>query len=131
MPKKYMKTFENKSEKETLPLSNNELIKDAFLIKINKKYKKISKNEIDFISSEGKYSNLHIGTRVYSIRTSLKNIEEVLPSQFLRVHASFIVNTSKIESINTESSQIDFEVGVSIPYSRTYKSSLLNKYSIM
>lgn len=106
-------------------------IKDSILIKINKRYKKIAKLDIDFISSEGKYSNLHVGTRIYSVRSSLKSLEELLPNQFLRIHASFIVNTSKIAAINTEENQIEFDAGISIPYSRKYKASLFDKYSIM
>jgi DNA-binding LytR/AlgR family response regulator len=126
-----MKPEKTVEQYESENFLQSDKLKDSILIKINKKYKKISKSNIDFIASDGKYSNLHIGNRIYSVRTSLKNVEEILPHQFLRIHASFIVNTSKIESINTETCQIEFEVGISIPYSRTYKSKLLKMYSIM
>lgn len=119
------------SKKENNSFESQVPFKDCIMIKINKRYKKFLKHDIDFVSSDGKYANLHIGTRTYSVRSSLKEVSEKLPNVFLRIHASYIVNTNKIQSINTELSCVEFEKGISIPYSRKYKSNLFGLFSIL
>ncbi len=105
--------------------------KKDLLVRINNKYKKISKNEIDFISADGKYANIHVGDRVYTVRKSLKAMSDMMPISFIRVHASYIANTSRVESINTHRSEISFESEQSIPYSRKYKAVLFDLFSIV
>ena len=105
--------------------------KTFFLIKISNKYKKVIKSEIDYISSEGKYSELHISDRKYSMRISLKALMELLPSYFIRVHASFIVNTNRIETINSVAQKIELDNQVTLAYSRKYKTELFSKFSII
>ncbi|MEP2508345.1 MAG: LytTR family DNA-binding domain-containing protein, partial [Reichenbachiella sp.] len=53
---------------------------------------------------------------------SMKKIEEHLPKvQFMRVHRSFIVNLSKITTV--EKSRIIFDENIYIPISDQYKDA--------
>lgn len=101
--------------------------KEDLLIRINDKYKRIRTAEIEYLQADGKYITLHLEDRSYSLRSSLKSMESVLPDFFLRTHASYIVNTNKIESIHMHEQNIDLN-NVSIPFSRKYKSTILNRF---
>ena len=59
--------------------------------------------DIVYLEACGAYSKIHTEARNFIASKTLKNIEDVLPSSFLRVHRSFIVPLERINSytINT------------------------------
>jgi DNA-binding LytR/AlgR family response regulator len=91
-------------------------LKDGF-DKINLKY-----SEIHFFKSAKNYVEIHLENRKYVDRTTLKDIENVIPSgfNFKRVHRSFLVNMSKARTIGRN----DISLGdVKIPIGRRYFST--------
>ncbi len=56
--------------------------------------------QIDFITADGSYAELHIGESTYVIREQMQVLEERLdPSRFFRVHRSTIVQLDRIEAL--------------------------------
>ena len=110
------KNFFEIHHKETKP-------KDYFFIRCNNKFEKIVFDELLFIEAASNYVLLHTTDKKYITYLSLKGIQESLPeSSFIRVHKSFIVSLSKIESLDTEEIKIGSHA---IPISRNYKDQVL------
>jgi len=56
--------------------------------------------DVQWIESEGDYVGLHDGEDVHLVRKTMKELENRLnPSQFLRIHRSYIVNTDYVEEL--------------------------------
>jgi DNA-binding LytR/AlgR family response regulator len=98
---------------------------DDFFIKINNKMVRLSAADIWFIEGLSDYVLIHTEQQQYVVDTTLKSIEDKLPEdRFVRVHRSYIVNLSRIESI--EDNQITIK-GKEIPISRTYQQDFFRK----
>lgn len=82
----------------------------------------VSTDRLSHCSGAGDYVELHFtdgNTRLHG--GSLNELEAELPSAFLRVHRSHIVNTAFVESLKRESSgvgQLRMSTGASVPVSR-------------
>ncbi|WP_432670106.1 LytR/AlgR family response regulator transcription factor [Flavobacterium sp. SM2513] len=83
---------------------------------------KINLEDVLFVKSENNYIDIQLADKKYSIRQTLDAfIKEIQSEAFLRVHRSYIVNTSKITMKKTGSVIINqFE----IPFSRNIDLSL-------
>lgn len=56
--------------------------------------------QIEYITADGPYADLHTGTHRYVIRESMQNLEEKLdPARFLRIHRSTIVRLDLVETL--------------------------------
>ncbi|MCK0131404.1 LytTR family DNA-binding domain-containing protein [Flavobacteriaceae bacterium F08102] len=78
-------TFQKKAADTTLTIKSGY---DLFKLKIS---------DIDYIASDGEYVVYHTATQKIMSHGSLKKLEETLdPSQFLRIHRSYIVNQQKV-----------------------------------
>ena len=98
---------------------------DYIVVKVTQtKRHKILFRDITYIEAQQNYCNIHHRDDTQlMVRTTLNNILEQLPSDmFCQIHRSFIVNKTRITSM--DSSRINIG-GVSIPVSRTYKEKLL------
>mgnify|MGYP000414735497 CR=1 FL=1 len=61
----------------------------------NKELKKINSNEICFIEADGKYSNIHLNTKVMHCSKTLSGVTNLLPKYcFVRTHRSFCGKSS-------------------------------------
>lgn len=96
-----------------------------FFIKCESKYEKIYIDKILFIKSLQNYVVIHTNEGNYMTLLPLKTVEENLNSdRFLKVHKSYIVPISKIESI--ESHELIIK-GNKIPIGRSFKDETLEK----
>lgn len=84
--------------------------------------------EIDYISANGAYSELHVGDKKYLLRASLTALEEQLdPHEFFRVHRSEIVRLDQIELLLRESGgeyRVQLRGGQTLPVGRTRRAEL-------
>jgi DNA-binding LytR/AlgR family response regulator len=70
------------------------------MIKVEYRTVKIEVSKILFVEGLKDYVKIYCGDKPVLTKTTLKNLEEKLPSdEFIRVHKSFIVQFSKIASI--------------------------------
>ena len=69
----------------------------------------------------------------YTIHFTMKSIAEKMPAdKFVRVHRSFIVNMSKVKSIEDNSVIIKSESGSKvIPIGKSYKDQLMNDINLI
>jgi DNA-binding LytR/AlgR family response regulator len=94
----------------------------SLLIKSGTKKISIKKNAITHAQAMKDYAILYCGDEKYVVRSTMKEIEELLGSAgFMRVHKSFIVARDKISLYN--SGRIEFS-GFEIPVGRKYRQDV-------
>ncbi len=98
---------------------------DYFFIKADNKLVKVSFNDILFIEALQNYVVVHIQEKKLITYLTFKSVEEYLPSsQFIKVHKSYIVSATKIDSIEGN----DIRIGQHhIPISRNLKDEVMDK----
>ena len=98
--------------------------KDHLFLNVQKKKVKILFSEILYIESQREYIKIVTTKKEYISKMSTHEIESLLPANlFKRIHRSFIVSVSRIESYTAEAVEVN---GVSIPIGRGYKDVIDN-----
>lgn len=96
--------------------------KDYLFVNVQKKKVKLLFSELVYIESQREYVKLVTTKATFVSKMSTHEIEAVLPAQrFKRVHRSFIVSVSKIESYTADYVEVQ---GVLIPIGRGYRERL-------
>ena len=104
------------------------LVTDAVFIKADNAFERVSYEDIYYVEANGNMVTIFTKNRDFNIRKSMKEIEEILPSQlFLRVQKSFIVQLGQIDSFNTK--EITLRSGAMVQVGRQYYNSFLAKLS--
>ncbi len=98
--------------------------KDFIFLNVQKKKVKILFSEIVYIESQREYIRIVTTKNEYLSKMSTHEMEELLPPHlFKRIHRSFIISVSKIESYTAEMIEVN---GVSIPIGRGYRDVIEN-----
>ncbi|MEP5254407.1 MAG: LytTR family DNA-binding domain-containing protein [Winogradskyella arenosi] len=98
-------------------------------INIDRRLIKINIQSIKLVEAKGDYILLKTDSENYTVHSTLKKILEKLPeSKFLKVHRSYIINTSKIIDIEDNSVLIDRDV---IPVSRSNRPELMRRLNLL
>lgn len=99
--------------------AESEAVKDFIFLNVQKKKVKILFSEIVYVESQREYIKIVTIKQEYISKMSTHEIEALLPAQlFKRVHRSFIVSVSKIESYTAEIVEVN---GIPIPIGRGYR----------
>ncbi|MDP1811050.1 MAG: LytTR family DNA-binding domain-containing protein [Sediminibacterium sp.] len=115
-----VKTAQRENQKPT----ESQEIKDFIFLNVERKRVKILFSEIVYIESQREYIKIITTKNEYISKMSTHEMEVLLPPHlFKRVHRSFIVSISKIESYTAEMVEVN---GISIPIGRGYRDSLEN-----
>jgi len=84
--------------------------------------------EIEWLEACGNYVNLHLAGRIYPYRGTMKSLESRLaPTQFVRIHRSYMVNFAQIQSIEPLESgdaRVQLKHNKTLPLSRRYRAEL-------
>ena len=84
--------------------------------------------DIDWIEGAGSYVRLHVGSRSYLLRDTLRNLESSLDAdRFLRIHRSTMVNLRRVRELRRRShgeSSVLLHDGTELKLSRTYRDRL-------
>ncbi|OFX19122.1 MAG: DNA-binding response regulator [Bacteroidetes bacterium GWA2_31_9b] len=109
--------FDSQEKKNNQIEGNNEYL----FIKSEYKIIRINLSDIKYIEGMREYVRIHlVNQKPIMSLTSMIKLEKFLPkNQFMRVHRSYIVNLSKITTI--ERNRIIFDEKVYIPVSEQYK----------
>ena len=101
---------------------------DVFFVKDKNFYQKLRYSDLLYIKSDHVYLELYLvnGLR-HVIRKSLSEFESTLPSQFQRVHRSYIVNIDFMQGINSHCIKVE---GDEIPIGQSYRDELFKKFAI-
>jgi DNA-binding LytR/AlgR family response regulator len=86
----------------------------------NRKNVPVDEDEIYFIEAQGNYVKVHMKNKVIYCKSSLKKtIAMISNSKFLRIHKSFVISRSKVESFNKRCVTV---LGAELPIGRLYKT---------
>lgn len=98
---------------------------DFFFIKADNKLVKILFQEVLYVEALQNYVTIHTPSRKYMTYLTFRAVEDYLPAdQFLKVHKSYIVAVSAIDSIEGN----DIRIGQQhIPISRNNKEEVMEK----
>jgi len=108
-------------EKQKVMESNE---KDFIFLNVQKKKVKILFSEILYIESQREYIKIVTTKKEWISKMSTHEIESLLPANlFKRIHRSFIVSVSKIESYTAEMVEMN---GIAIPIGRGYRDIIEN-----
>jgi DNA-binding LytR/AlgR family response regulator len=110
-------------------LSNQELQMASIFIKVDYQLMKINLKEIELIEGLDDYIRIYVKPKPVLALMTLKSIQEKLPSQeFVRVHRSYIVPVSKIESFGRNKVKINGrEIPIGSSYGDVYQQLLSTK----
>lgn len=122
------KVRERFDKKENLARESTEIF-----IKNNNSLVRVKYDDILWIEALENYVVVNTVKDKFTIHFTMKSIADRMPvDKFARVHRSFIVNTSKIKSIEDNSVVIRSESGSKvIPIGKSYKDKLMDDINLM
>jgi DNA-binding LytR/AlgR family response regulator len=93
-------------------------------VKSDKRIEKVELNEILYAEVLGNYITIYTNRKSIVAYLTMKSLESQLPSvDFIKIHQSFLVNRSKIESVEGNGVKVGTR---SLPISRNYRESVTN-----
>jgi DNA-binding LytR/AlgR family response regulator len=113
------------SKTEELKFSENEFIfiRDSLIVR------RLKVDDVLYAEAMGDYVKLYMPQKFYAIHTSLRAVEEKLPSsKFLRVHRSYVVAINKIDTIQDGALIIN---GKPVPVADSYRATLNRRMNIL
>lgn len=109
-------------EKEGPKFNESREVKEYLFLNVQKKKVRILFSEIVYIESQREYIRIVTTKNEYLSKMSTHEMEALLPANdFRRIHRSFIISVSKIESYTAEMVEVN---GVSVPIGRGYRESI-------
>lgn len=129
-PSRFLQSIEK--AKEIFQQKNERLAPqtdDFLFIRDSNTVRRISVNDILFLEAKGDYVKISVKDQHYHIHSSLKAVEDKLPKHiFLRVHRSFIINVSKIDTIEGGTLIINENF---VPVSDSFRATLNKRMQIL
>ena len=101
---------------------------EKICIKSNTDYRYIEMEEVVYLKADNNTTDLFLlnGKKVSAYKT-LKYFEKNLPSEFLRVHNSYVINTSYVTRINFGKSSLVLKgYDEFLPFSKSYRKAVEN-----
>lgn len=107
---------------EKRPVSGSES-GNVLIIRADKKTWPVKTGDILLIESAGDYVTIHTKVRKITAYGTMREMESQLPSNFLRVHKSWIVSRTAIEYMEGNTLMVH---GIQIPIGKTYRDPVQN-----
>ena len=100
---------------------------DHLFVKMGNRLEKVRVQDILFIEADDKHCYLHLPEKRYIVNMSLKQIRDQLDEQvFFQSHRSYLINISRIKTINLDEQVVLFE-GKVAPISKRNREALLKR----
>ena len=113
------------SNKEDVRMAEDEFI----FIRDSNVVRRLKIDDILYAEAMGDYVKLHTPQKFYAIHTTLRAVEERLPSsKFIRVHRSYIASLQKIDTIQDGALVIN---GKPVPVADAYRAALNKKMNVL
>lgn len=105
------------------------LLGDRIFIKTGDRFHKVMIDDVTYGEAVGSYTKLRINGEYTTIAINLKKFMDRITSPlFVRVHRSYVINISKVDSINGNTIYMGKH---QIPMSSSYREQLLNKIKLL
>lgn len=129
---KVIDKLESKSgiaEQSSMPLQSETSYAETYLtIRADRKFYKINFSDIKYIEGQKAYVTFHTNKKRITALASLKELEEALPEQqFIRIHKSYIVAISEIQSLEGNLIEVD---EVKLPVGKSHKEDVLKVFGV-
>ena len=100
---------------------------DDIFVKTDYRVVKVAIQDIRYVEGMSEYLKLHLESQPKPIVTllAMKALEERLPSNFMRIHRSYIVNLDKIQEVNKN--RVILDADTYLPIGDSYKEAF-NRY---
>ena len=95
---------------------------DTIQIRSDRKMIPVQLDQLCYIESLADYVKIHTNSDTFITKEKISKLEEKLPSYFLRIHRSYLVNAKLIKSFTKESINVCEQ---QLPISRTYKPNVM------
>ncbi|MHA7057407.1 LytR/AlgR family response regulator transcription factor [Aquimarina sp. M1] len=108
----------------TLPVTNpsKDTTVDHIYVNSNKKMIRIAFTNIFFIDSIKDYIRIHTANDIITTKDKISVFVLRLPPDFLRIHRSYIINTTKIAALTSK--DVILSGGMEIPIGVSYKDTI-------
>ena len=108
---------------------------ERIAVEMKGKVRVVPVEQIDYITADGPYAELHVGDRTFVIRETMQSLAERLdPRQFFRLHRSAIVRLPLVDTM-LRGAGGDYEVqlknGIRLPVSRSRREELERKLGVI
>jgi two-component system, LytTR family, response regulator len=101
---------------------------ERIVVQMRGKMRVVPVSQLDYVTADGPYAELHVGTHRHVIRESMQHLEERLdPDRFMRIHRSAIVQLDRIDTLlRSEGSeyQVQLTGGVRLRVGRSRREAL-------
>ena len=105
------------AEKENVPVKQE--VKDFIFLNVQKKKVKILFSDIVYVESQREHIKIVTTKGEFISKMTTHEMEQLLPANsFIRIHRSFIVSVSRIDSYTADILQVN---GISLPIGRGYR----------
>lgn len=92
------------------------------LIRADRKTVKLELAKVLYIESMSDYLKIHTFDQMIITKEKISVIEQKLPTQFLRIHRSFIINTHHLQAFTPEIAEV---AGQELPISRSMRQEVM------
>ena len=108
---------------------------ERIAVEMRGKVRVVPVEQIDYITADGPYAELHTGDKTHLIRETMHTLEERLdPRHFIRIHRSAIVRLQLVDTL-LRGAGGDYEVqlksGLRLPVSRSRREELERRLGVM
>lgn len=108
---------------------NQFLANQCLFIRTQGKYRKVNCDDLLFVEAAGSYVHIQTKSERYTLSQNLTTFQKKTPlSTLVRIHRSYIVNLSKVDSF--EDSNV-FIQNHKIPLSENYKADFMSKVHLL
>ena len=108
---------------------------DRIAVEMKGKIRVVPVEQIEYITSDGPYAELHTGDRTHLIREPMHVLEARLdPRQFIRIHRSAIVRLPLVETLHRGPGgdyEIQLKSGLRLPVSRSRREELERRLGVI
>lgn len=116
---KVKKIYDMETQAESLPSRYD----DSMYVKAYHKAIRLNISDILYVEGMGEYLKIHlVDKRPVVILMAMKKMEEKLPSSFMRIHRSYLVNLNRIKEVMK--TRVVLEDGISLPVGDLYKDAI-------
>ena len=103
------------------PAGNSE--DDTVFLKTENRMVKVAFNDIRYIEGMSEYIKVYLeGQKPIVVLLALKRMEDRMPSYFMRIHRSYIINLKKIQEVNKN--RVIMDQNTYLPIGENYKNAL-------